>query len=295
MAFWVSKRCGAFGTGVARCAAHQLSPADGYVRASMAMPVGARCLLSARVLSQSLSTPQSCDSACDTLRTSPAVPHPNVHGVSSSCSNHAVCAWLQSHVSPLLDHSLRDRLMLSVSNLSVDQWRRTRGLTAEPMTILLVSSWSIPGGLLAGVHLGHPCSCPFCEAAVGDLLHCLSDWPTLSDLRELWLDLSLFGSQFSALAQHQVQSTRTVPSRGKFVNDSWRASQISGTLARIPQHAGLRCPALSACCCATVTEELPLLSAIACSRVLYGPLGSVSLSRPVCSVVVHWSVQGISN
>ena len=119
---------------------------------ALAMPRGERCPLPALIFQSALSIRGSWASHCFIPL---GVLYPNVCGIGPLSSAHCVRPWFQTHAAPLLNRSLRDRLVAAAS---------LRGHDSFP-------------GRRATRHLGLSLSCALCEAPSGDLFLCLSECP----------------------------------------------------------------------------------------------------------------------
>ena len=131
------------------------------------------------------------------------IPSPSAAGIHPQWPPHHVHRWVDSIDSPSLCLELRHRLQASICNLSTsrlpdgvvppvacgpDRLVYGRGSSPEHVRLLGLARWGhdcLPCGRPAR-HVGLPERCRFCDAAVGDLWHCLSECPSLADLRAQW-------------------------------------------------------------------------------------------------------------
>ena len=267
----------------------------------MAMPLGARCPLPARVLSALLSTPESWVSVSDTLfawdpssqsaRHQSRLLQPLIHGCNHMCH----LLWTDLFVTDWWSPS-QPRLS-STWMLGRLQW--TRGLTAEPTAILLVPPLPLAGAMTLS---WWPC-CPSPWASL-DLYFLRSRCGGLAPLplgfsHLFWSRCSVSLDSLSywicrpwlfnpvPLAQHARLSPRTHCLGGA---SGAGLSALHGVLVRSVAVSHLDPTAcwsplpgtfLSACGCATLTEELPFRPPLLCSRDFFCPLDSVSLRRKI--------------
>ena len=165
-----------------------------------AMPSHGRCPLPALVFHAALAVPGSWPSV--EICASSDISLPWSFGISSGSSPSHVRSWFRSCVSLRLDQSLRDRLCTAVSSLSVFHVDlNSQSVNGGPDEAIYGCSsllsharfWGLcrwghdpfPSGRAAR-HLGSSLLCVFCSSPLGDLAHCLSEFPAFADLRAEW-------------------------------------------------------------------------------------------------------------